>query len=263
MKKLILCLAVVCSSAYAADAPATAPTTTPTNAIAAGGNSDFFQPGWKGNYRHGIGYSASFIGSNTFVYDHYLNADNSLSAYFAYQNPDDSNTVTNGTTATTTTETFSGTKTIGTISFASSYNWRIYRNEWTNIRIGGLLGANIYTGVDYQTGTKSTVNATGVTTYTSYGTAKQSKSPQFLVGPVIMTAFNLRWFPMISAGMDGGIIFKTSSKTKTETSLQSGATSGTVTTTTSNSESESGFGGSTTGAGTFGFSTSFSIRYVW
>jgi hypothetical protein len=221
--------------------------------------SSYLQPGWTGNYKYGIGFSSStFTGTNVFLFDIYKDPDISFTSYFGYYKQSGSYKKTMTNNGTTDIETNSGVKYNGSITLAESYNVKVFRNDWSNIRVGALLGINYYTKADYDAGTRSTVIASGVTTDTAYGTISVTKGPQFFVGPIVSTALNIRWLPMITVGMDGGLVIYTESKTTTTTK----ATSGAVTTNTS-AVTEPGLSASTIGNGLFNLFGNFNIRYVW
>ncbi len=221
-------------------------------------SSDLFQPGWSGKYKRGIGYSTSLLSTSTFIYDHYTDTPASYSGFFSYTNAADSSTQSIANNGTTIVTTNSGSRSLGIITLAGSYNYRLFRNEWSNIRIGFLGGINLYPKTSYDIGTQTTTIATGVVTYSGFGTSTLTRPVQIIVGPILMTAVNLRWFPMLSIGMDSGIFLFSNSKTTTESSSN---TAGVVTKTTQ--VVSPGIVGSTRGDGTFGFSTSFAVRYVW
>ena len=220
--------------------------------------SDPFMPGWSGKYMHGVGYSTSLVGTSTFIYDHYTDSPVSYTGLLGYSKSSSNSLVSTSDNTTTVVESNTGSKSIGTYTLAGSYNYRIYRNEWTNLRAGFLFGTNIFTSVKYPTGTKTTTTATGVVTYSSYGTVESKKGIQPFLGPTFYSGINLRWFPMITMGMDGGIFyyFKTN-QTTTTTTNNAGVTTTTVAVTST------GENASTLGLGTFGFQTAFSVRYVW
>ncbi len=220
--------------------------------------NDLFQQGWSGKYKRGIGFSTSLLGTSTFIYDHYTDTQTSYSGFLSYQNTADSFNQTNANNGTTITITNAGTRNLGVITLAGSYNYRLFRNEWSNIRIGILGGLNIFPKTSYEIGTQATTIATGAITYTGFGTTTLTRPIQFIMGPVLMTAINLRWFPMVSIGMDGGIFVYSNSKT---TSTTNSNTAGVVTKSTT--ITSPGIVGSTLGLGTFGFTTAFAVRYVW
>jgi hypothetical protein len=221
--------------------------------------SSYLQPGWSGNYKYGLGFSSGYItGTDVFVFDIYTNPDISFTTYFGYYKNEDGFRKTISNNGTTIIETNSGSKVIGTITLAESYNLKVFRNDWINIRVGALFGINYYTKSNYDTGTRSTIIASGAVTDTAYGTVTISEAPQFFAGPILSTALNIRWLPMITVGMDGGIVIHTESKTTTTTKTTSGA----VTTTTS-AVSRPGLSADTIGNGLFNLRGDFNIRYVW
>lgn len=117
---------------------------------------------------------------------------------------------------------------------------------------------NYFTDAEYDTGSRSTNLGTGVNTDTNFGKAKVTREKQFFTGPVISTALNIRWLPMITVGMDGGLLVFTESQTETKTSANTGAVS-----TSSTSKTEPGMTATMTGNGIFNLFGNFTIRYVW
>jgi hypothetical protein len=219
---------------------------------------DYLKPGWTGNYKHGIGFSSSFSGNNTFIFDTYKDSEISYTAFlgFAKSAGSASKAITNN--GTTIVEVNSGTRSLGTISIAGSYNYKIFRNDWTNIKLGPLFGLNIYLKDKYDVGTKTTTIATGTDAYSGFGTAELSRDIQCFFGPILSTALNLRWLPMITVGIDSGILLYTSSTTKTVQSTNTAGVTSTVTT-----ETDPGLASSTFGNGIFNLFGNFNIRYVW
>ena len=222
------------------------------------GEEELFQPGWSGKYTNAVGYSINFLGGPTFIYDHYLDGKSSETYFFGFQKTASSITTNSTTNNTTIVEVSSGSKSMGTITLGYSRNGRIFRNEWSNIRIGFLGGLIYYSGVDYPTGTKTTTIATGAETFSAFGGVSLKQDPQLLLGPVLYTSFNLRWFPMITVGMDGAIIYSTPTTQIRETTTDTAGV-----TTVTKSKVLMGEDISMNGNGTFGFLVNFSVRYVW
>ena len=222
---------------------------------------EYLQPGWTGQYKYGIGYSTNYAsGPGTLILDYYATPDISYTGYFGLLKPaGDSQKVLNNN-GSTLTESYSGAKSNATLSIAASYNLRVFRNDWTNIRVGALLGISYSPSVTYKTGTRVTILSTGAETDTNYGTIEKTKSPQIFAGPIVSTAFNIRWLPMITVGMDGGLMIYTASKTKTTTTASTTGASGN---TGIDTETDTGTSAYTFGNGTFSLLGNFSIRYVW
>jgi hypothetical protein len=222
--------------------------------------ADPFQPGWSGKYLHGLGFNTnSRLGFPTIIYDHYTNSNISYTFNFGFTKAASTASQTTTSTATTTTNAFGGAKSMSTFTLAASYNYRLYRSEWANVRVGFLGGVTKFFDTDYGVGTETTTIATGTTVRTGYGSTLLSRSTQVFMGPMFYQAFDMRWFPNITIGMDMGILYFFSSQQTATTNSETAGVASTSQALTNPGTSASTFGDATT----FGFTTAFSIRYVW
>lgn len=223
---------------------------------------DYLQPGWSGQYKYALGYSTNFTQNATFIFDYYEDAKKSYTTYFGFTKSANSYSQTRSNNGTNTTVSNSGTKSNAVLTLAESINQSIYRGAWANVRLGWLAGLNYFQDAKYDSGSASTVNATGVTTYTSSGITKVTRVPQFFTGPVVSTSFNIRWLPMITVGMDGGMLLFTESRTKSKFTGRNGNSNAPIPVSTT-TETEPGYASQMSGNGIFNLFGNFNIRYVW
>lgn len=248
---------------------------------------DLLSPGWDSKRpKFGIGYSESFLsGAPTFILEQYL-GDVSFSYYFGMKknadsfNSDDSTTVSGiGPVSTTTTHTDTGSKNPYQLSLGFSYNNKIYQNEWIHIRWGLFAGLDYYTTASYNVGqtqrvVSSATPATADVNEIGVGTVKKTQDPTLKLGPVVDAFFSIRWFPQLSVGFQGGLLYRTDSNMTTQTNTRTRTyqtINGVDQTPTASSSvddkavSKAGSSLSTFAVGgtTFSLMGSFSIRYVW
>lgn len=215
------------------------PTSKPPRAVRGSGQSpsaiklaeDYVKPGWNATkLQHGIGFNSNFLGTgNGLIYEMGLSRPRSWTFFLGYSKSSDSyqesSTSSNSGTGTVTsigTTSYTGTKNPHNLSLGAAYNWRLYRNHFFQARVGIFSALDYYTKTSYGTGNASNtvVSSTpGTTTVqeNSRGTVTVEKAPNLRLGPVFDTYVFLRWFPNLSVGMQGGILYVTNSQTKTRT----------------------------------------------
>ena len=195
--------------------------------------SEFMMPGWNTrHYSSSLGFSTSFTGTSTVVYENYF-SDSSIAYYFGASKASDSISVSNvgsvtGVSPTTTvnTTTYSGAKNPFTLSIGSAYYKHTFRNNWMLVRMGIFGGADYFTGTSYKTGShrETTVSTTPNTTSivdTNFGDVTANRTMVFRLGPTFDTSFYLRWFPQLAIGLQAAILYSTDNKTSTTTNTRS------------------------------------------
>lgn len=197
--------------------------------------ADPFQPGWKArDFTRALGFSSGLTGSgNAIVIENTPDAESSWAFHFGFNKLNDSFTESNtssvsgiATTTSTTTLSRSGAKSAATLSFGSSYMSRVFKNDFILVRWGGFGGIDYVTDAKSPVGTRSTSESSatpGTVNITESGFGEQTikSSPGINFGPVFDASLYLRWFPNISVGFMGGILYKMDRKVTTTTSTVS------------------------------------------
>lgn len=213
-----------------------APTAKPSATSASTQTRSSLDPmlaGWNTRrYTKSIGFSASFLGTNTIVYENYF-SDSSLALYFGANKAADTysesnQTVTTGTATvtTTTTTTYGGVKNPMSLSLGAAYYGHTFRNNWLLVRTGLFGGVDYFTGTNYNTGShrevvsSATPNTISITD-TNFGDVSANRSTIFRLGPAVDTSFFLRWFPQLAIGFQAAILYSTDNKLKTSTNQRS------------------------------------------
>jgi|GEM_PF-6745589 len=250
--------------------------------------SDPFLPGWKSrDFVRAFGFSAGLVGSgNAIVIENTPDGESSWGFHFGFSKLADtyaeSNTtsVTGTTTKTTTTSlAHSGAKRAATISFGSTYMNRIFRNDFILVRWGGFGGIDYITNSKSPVGSRTTSESSatpGTISITETGLGEQSikSSMGMKIGPVFDAFMHLRWFPNISVGFIGGMLYEMDRKVTTSTSTVSrsyqsvgGVDQADTSNTQTNVDSVQNLGPAMStyslGGQNFSLFGNFVIRYLW
>lgn len=249
---------------------------------------DPWRQGWKSrDFNRAFGFSTGLTGSsNAIVIENTPDAETSWGFHFGFSKAADSFTEGNTTsvtgTATTTTTTSlvrSGSKQNATFSFGATYMNRIYKNDFILVRWGGFGGLDYIGAAKYGVGSRSETSSSATpgtvsVTETNFGETTVKSTPGIKLGPVFDASLYLRWFPNISVGFIGGMLYEMDRKVTTSTSTVSrtydivgGVDQTPTSNTTNNSESVVNRGpvlSTYALAGqNFNLFGSFVLRYLW
>ncbi len=249
---------------------------------------DPWRQGWKSrDFSHSLGFAAGLLGSgNTLVIENNPDAESSWGFHFGFNKLADTfaeanNTAVTGSPATSTTNTMTrtGLKRNATFSFGTTYMMRAYKNDFILVRWGGFGGIDYISDAKYGVGSRTSVESSGTpgtisVTEAGLGETSVKSSPGIKLGPVFDASLYLRWFPNISVGFLGGMLYDMDRKLTSRTSTVSrsyqivnGVEQAPTSYTSTNSETVSSQGPVLStfalGGQNFNLFGSFVIRYLW